>query len=105
MAGFAQATARLCVLANHHQEFIFFCRKPFINKFSYQPRERPGADCFGGGAGLRRHCTMAAVAGRSGPWLPGARYGNLCMPAFRLSLRTAVTAPFIAVFVVTAGLL
>src|SRR5256885_6398901 len=48
---------------------------------------------------------MAAVAGRSGPWLPGARYGNLCMPAFRLSLRTAVTAPFIAVFVVTAGLL
>ncbi|WP_422388093.1 EAL domain-containing protein [Delftia tsuruhatensis] len=27
------------------------------------------------------------------------------MPAFRLSLRTAVTAPFIAVFVVTAGLL
>ena len=48
---------------------------------------------------------MAAVAGRPGPWLPGARYGNLCMPAFRLSLRTAVTAPFIAVFVVTAGLL
>lgn len=36
---------------------------------------------------------MAAVAGRPGPWLPGARYGNLCMPAFRLSLRTAVTAP------------
>src|SRR2546427_10855436 len=48
MAGFAQATARLCVLANHHQEFIFSTGNHLstnfpINHGSAQGRTASGA--------------------------------------------------------------